>query len=84
MERLVVFLNELLPDVKQVDLTPGDHDSREGLLIRAGTLAEPGQRDTQGRRRNRAKSGKDSWVSICLLPFPSKTRVGYSVSAFQK
>lgn len=38
MERLVVFLNELPPDVEQVDLTPGDHDPAEGFLIRARTL----------------------------------------------
>lgn len=38
MDRLVVFLNELPPDVEQVDLTPGDHDPGEGLFIRASTL----------------------------------------------
>ena len=38
VERLVVFLDELPPPVEQVDLTPGDHDPGEGLLIRASTL----------------------------------------------
>ena len=47
VERLVVFLDELPPDVEQVDLTSWDHDPGEGLLIRAGTLVESGDRETQ-------------------------------------
>lgn len=43
MERLVVFLNELPPDVEQVNLTPGDHDPGEGFLVRASALAVPGE-----------------------------------------
>lgn len=69
MQRLVVFLNELPPDVEQVDLTPGDHDPGEGFLIRASTLVGPGERETQGRRGNRVRSGKNLWVSICFSSF---------------
>ena len=62
VERLVVFLDELPPDVEQVDLTPGDHDPGEGLLIRASTLVEAGDRETQGRSRgNRIKKDQD-WI----------------------
>lgn len=43
MKRLVILLNELPADVEQVNLTPGDHDPGEGLLISASTLGQDGQ-----------------------------------------
>lgn len=69
VERLVVFLNELPPDVEQVDLAPGDHDPGEGLLIRASTLAERAEREAQDGRANRARSGQQQEVSTCPTPF---------------
>jgi hypothetical protein len=57
---LVIFLNEFPPDVEQVDLTPGDHDPGESLLICASALVEPGKRETRSRRRDRAGSVRNS------------------------
>ena len=84
VERLVVFLDELPPDVEQVDLTPWDHDPGEGLLIRASTLVESGARETQGRRKKGTRSGRSSWVSICSCPFPLQPGVGHPASVFHK
>lgn len=38
VQRFVKQVYELLPDVEQVDLAPGNHDPSEGPLICAGTL----------------------------------------------
>ena len=73
VERLVVFLNELLPDVEQVDLTPGDHDPGEGLLLCASTLVEPGDREKHraGEEMGLGQAGTHGCPSASL-PFPPK------------
>ena len=38
VQRFVKQVDELAPDVEQVDLAPGNHDPGEGPLIRASTL----------------------------------------------
>lgn len=85
VERLVIFLNELPPDVEQVDLTPGDHDPGEGLLLCASTLVEPGDREKHrvGGEMGLGQAGTHGCPSASL-PFPSKTRMGHPASLFHK